>query len=305
MTPLDDPDVRRAVRLALARADYAQGRVRIAQHDLRGYDWLVTTAYGVFAIGGGRAVAVIHGWFFGINWAPPYVYLFQNCGHRDRESNEGRLIRLTVADGRIVDAAVLVTGLHNNCHQLRLIDDLLCLVDTANQRILRFTVAGEPVDTRAPFPHALPSNTSGGYHHMNSIAKIDGRIALMLHNGKAVPDRPSELAWLDAEWRVTDRVPLPGRCCHDIVADEAGVLWHCGSYAGELIASDGRRVRLSDQLMTRGLAFKPDALLVGLSGFGPRENRDALRGAVVLLDRAFNRLDQIALPSGPADIVAL
>ncbi len=300
-----NPDLRRAVRLAQARADHDERRMRLTQADLAGCDWLVATHRGLFGVGPGRVVCVAHGWFFGMDRTGQHVYLFENCGHRDASVDHGRIVRLDLAGTRIVGTRVLVSGLHNNGHQLKMIGGLLCLVDTANQRILRFTAQGAPVDVQTPFPVAPSTDTSGAYLHCNSLARIGGRIALVLHNGKAMPERPSELAWLDADWRVTERSALPGRGCHDVVADEVGVLWHCASLAGAVIASDGRRVVLSDRLMTRGLALRSGRMLVGLSSFGPRQLRDGLGGALVLLDRDLMPLERWTLPSGPADLIAL
>src|SRR5205085_923230 len=99
----------------------------------------------------------------------------------------------------------------------------------------------------------------------------------------------SELAWLDRPWRVHTREPLAGYCCHDIVEDERGVLWHSASMSGEIIGSDGTRIKITDDMMTRGLAITADALIVGISTFGPRQLRDQLPGAVVILDRRLKR----------------
>lgn len=300
-----DLNRQRAIRAALAREAYRTGAVRIADPDLTGFSWLVSSPRGVFAVGTGAARLAIHGWFFGICRDGDILYLFENCGLRDRAAGLGRLLRLRIAAGRLVEPQVLASGLDANCHQLRVIDGLVCLVDTANQRILRFSPEGVLIDAPQPFPPAAPGDTSGAYLHLNSLARVNGRLALLLHNGKARPERPSELAWLDDAWQVTERVALAGYSCHDIVADERGTLWHSASLSGELIASDGRRIRLSEQLMTRGIAITPDCMAVGLSSFGPRQLRDSLGGALVILNRDLTRRETIPLDGPPADIAAL
>jgi hypothetical protein len=299
------PEVRRAVRLAQARADYTAARVRIADADLAGCDWLVTTHRGLFGITAGAVKTILHGWYFGIHRHGQQIYLFENCGHRDSGVDHGRIICLDLAGRQIVGARVLVNALHNNCHQIKWIDGLLCLVDTANQRILRYSPAGELCDVRQIVPPAPITDTTGGYRHINSIAQIDGRVVLVAHNGKVVPECPSELLWLDDAWQIVARHNLPGPGCHDVVRDDQGVLWHCDSQAGAIIASDGRRVRLSDRQMTRGLAISPTGMLVGLSSFGPRQLRDSLGGTVLLLDNTMQVTASIDLPCGPADCIAL
>ena len=295
----------RAVKAALARAAYDRDEVRIVDRDLADCHWLVTSPQGVFAVGAGGVKTVLYGWFFGICRDGDTLYLFENCARRDRSAALGRIVRIALVGDRLGDATVLAKGLHANCHQVALIDGLLCLVDTDNQAIRRFTTDGTAVDVQRPFPAAEPSDTSGAYLHLNAIAQVGNRIAILLHNGKAIPEKLSELAWLDHDWRVVERVPLPGHSCHDIVADEHGVLWHSASMSGEIIASDGRRIAITPDLMTRGIAFAHDAVLVGISGFGPRHIRDTLRGGLVLFDRDFNRRAEFTVQSAPTDMIAL
>lgn len=300
-----DVDVRRAIRMALARKAYEDGVVRQVLEDLTDFAWLVATHRGLFAVSLDSVALVAHGWFFGLHRDGSHLYLFENCGERLRDACRGRIVRFDWQDGRLTSPQVLVTGLHGNGHQLRMIDGLLCLVDTANQRILRFHPDGRPFDIKTPFPPAPDTDTSGAYVHMNGIAKVRGQIAVMLHNGKALERRKSELVWLDEEWKVAQRITLEGYKCHDIVPDDQGTLWHCASESGEIMADDGRRIRLTDKLMTRAMAFCGDRLLVGMSSFGPRQIRDALAGEVAILDRDKQVIVRHELPSGPADAVAL
>lgn len=300
-----DTDVRQAVRTILARNAYEQGVVRLLRQDLAGFAWLVTTHRGLFAVSLDTTVLVAHGWFFGLHIEGRHLYLFENCGERLRDANRGRIVRFAWQDDRLSDPQILVTGLHGNGHQLRMIDGLLCLVDTANQRIMRFHPDGRLHDIKTPFPSAPDTDTSGAYVHMNCIARVKGRLAVMLHNGKSLERRKSELVWLDDEWTAARRVILDGYMCHDIVTDDQGTVWHCASESGEIIADNGRRIRLSDNLMTRGMAFSGEHMLVGLSSFGPRQIRETLSGEVAILDRDKRVVVRHELPSGPADAAAL
>jgi hypothetical protein len=294
----------RSIRAALARDRYHRNEVRLADPDVSGYAWLVASHRGLFAVSPKGQKVVLHGWFFGICRSGAKFYMFENCGSRDPE-DLGRIISFELRNGRLEAPAVLATGLHNNCHQIRIIDERLCLLDTANQAIVRFECDGFPVDIRRPFPPAPADNCRGDYLHINSIAKIGDRIAIMLHNGKARPEKPSEIAWLDGDWQVEAREQLAGHCCHDIVEDESGTIWHCASMSGEIAGSDGTRVKVTDALMTRGLAIAQDSIIVGTSTFGPRHLRDGLNGGVVIFGRNFSRKREISLGAGPTDIVAL
>jgi hypothetical protein len=300
-----DRRVKSAIREALAREAYEKGIVNIADAAIAGYQWLVASRRGLFAVSPDGAKPLIHGWFFGICRHGDDIYCFENCGLRNHDVNWGRVIRLSLNNGRLGDATVLATGLSNRCHQLAVIDGLLCVVDTANQRILRFTLAGEMVDAQQPFPAASQEDSSGAYLHINAVRKVGERIGLMLHNGKAEPEKASELAWLDANWKLLERVPLDGYGCHDIVEDSQAILWHSASMSGEIFTSDGRRFRVTDDLMTRGIAQSQDHIIVGVSTFGPRQKRDALPGTVHIFDRQMNYLTQVAIDGAPTDIICL
>lgn len=305
MTETFELDTRRAIRMAMALSSYENDTVRQVDTDIADYNWLVATHRGLYAVNRGGGKRILYGWFFGICRDGPDVYLFENCAMRDRTRALGRIIKITIASGTLSEPVVLVKGLAANCHQIEIIDGLLCIVDTANQAILRYKLSGIFVDIKTPFPVAPVTDLSGVYLHINSIAKIGDRIALMLHNGSALPEKCSELAWLDDGWQLCERGPLDGHNCHDIVEDETGIIWHSASNTGELMASDGRRVKITSNRMTRGLAISADAMIVGISSFGPRQNRDALPGAVVILDHALNRLAEFELDGPPADIVAI
>lgn len=305
MSEVFDTDARRAIRTALARDGFQRDTVRLIDTDLAGITWLVATHRGLYAVSRAGTKLIVHGWFFGIRRHGENLYLFENCGLRMRSTPMGRLVRLTMAGDAIVAASVLAKGFHPNCHQLAVIDETICLLDTANQTILRFALDGTPLEPVRPFPAVPIDDASGAYHHINAIAEHDGRIAILLHNGKARPERNSQLAWFDKAWNEIERTELPGRMCHDVVADPDGLLWHCASLTGEIVSADGQRVPVIDGYMTRGLAFTDDMVIVGYSTFGPRKLRDGLRGGVVIMDRRFATVARHELDGPPADIVPI
>lgn len=300
-----DLDMRRSIKMALARDAYNRNLVRVAEPDVFAYRWLIATHRGVYAASESEVCKAIHGWFFGICRHQDRFYLFENCGLRDRASGLGRIIRIDLVNGQLVNPEVLVTGLDANCHQVRIIDDLLCVVDTANQAIRRYTLSGDLIDVKHPFAVAPTTDRTGVYLHLNSLAKIGSRIAVMRNNSKVLPEKQSELAWLDTDWNPVAIDPLAGHWCHDIVEDEDGVIWHCGSKAGDILISDGRKIHITDDMMTRGLLVSATRIVVGTSTFGIRQNRDALPGSLVVFDRAFNKLCEMPLDAPPTDIAPL
>jgi hypothetical protein len=311
MQEVFDTAARRAIRTALARESYNSDSFRLVDGDLRGWAWLVATHRGLYAVRLGAAKLVAHGWFFGLRAHGGGYYLFENCALRDRSALLGRVMRLDHNDQQITGQQVLAKGLHPNCHQLAIIGDTLCLLDTANQTVLRFRLDGTALPALTPFGTASGSNDSGSYHHINAIAEIEGRIAIMLHNGKLVPERNSEIAWFDRDWQPTGRTALDSRMCHDLVCDPAGQLWYCASLGGSIAALGGPKIPLVNDYMTRGLAFagggafSNEFCAVGYSAFGTRQVRDGLKGGVILCDHTFARIGKVELGGPPAEIIAI
>lgn len=305
MAEVFDRNTRSALRMALARKRYETDALHVVTPKIGAARWLVSTQRGLFAVGEAGAEPVLHGWFFGILRRGKRVFVFENCARRERHLPLGRLIALDLVDGYWTNPVILAKGLDANCHQMAFIDGLLCLVDTANQCVLRFTTAGAPVDTQRPFPPAHEGDGSGQYMHINAIAALPDGVAIMAHNGKRSPACGSELIRLDRDWREVGRTMLPDTGCHDIVKDPEGQLWHCASATGEIVCEDGRRVHVTPDRMTRGLAFSHDCIIVGASVFGARSLRDALPGSLIVLDRSFRPMTEIPVDGPPADIIAL
>ncbi len=305
MAPVFDPVTHSAIRTALARENYRDDTLRLVDHDLGAARWLVSTQNGLFALGETRAQLVAHGWFFGLTRRGSRVFMFENCARRDRHLPMGRLVACDVVDGALRNPVVIAKGLDAGCHQIAFIEDVLCVLDTANQCVLRFTDQGLPVEVKRPFPPVRSDDPEGDYLHINAIATLAEGIAVLAHNGKRRSTMASELIYLDRHWHETARTLLPEPGCHDIVRDADGLLWHCASMSGAIICSDGRRVPVAPERMTRGLLFDGEHILVGASVFGERSVRDFLPGSVIMLDRSFNRIADISVDGPPASIIAL
>ena len=288
----------RAIRRALAREAYRQGRIRIISTAIAGFDCLAATRQGLFAVAPDRVEPILHGLFFGTAWHSDHIYIFEACDAPASRSSMGRILRFRVDDGHLTESAILVTGLDNQCHQIAVIDGLLHIVDTANQRVLRYGLDGAAREAIDPFPD------DPGYRHINSITTIGDQIALLLHNGAGGEARPSELALFDRQWRLLDRCTIVGHGCHDIWTDSHGTIWHCGSLAGELVSQDGERIDLGNA-MTRGVAQLGDRIVVGTSLFGSRGERDRLGGSVIWCDENYRPTAELPLPGAPTTLLAL
>ncbi|TKD51575.1 hypothetical protein [Sphingomonas baiyangensis] len=290
----------RAVRGALAAHAYRTDKIRVIDRCVTGYSCLVASRQGLFAVAPAAAKLVAFGLFFGLRRHDDMLYLFETCDPSRGPSRMGRLLQMRIDRGRLCDEQVIATGLDNQCHQLAVIGTEVCIVDTANQAIV--LIAGDGSTSATLFPFGNP--VVDGYHHINSIAQADGHTLVLLHNAAGGRIGPSELAWLDRDWRVVRRETLPATGCHDIVQDEDGLLWHCASMDGALMNSAGLHCRVSAE-MTRGLAFTEEAVIVGTSQFARREGRTRIGGHVLFLDRAMQRLAQVELSGAPTEIAAL
>lgn len=302
MSNLSSPPSDRELRRALARVAYRRRRVRVADPMVAGHDCLIASRAGLFAGRRDGIKRVLWGFFFGVTRHEDTIYLFEACDHPAGSSRKGRIVRFCLREGRLTDFAILAEGLDNGCHQIEIIDGLLCVVDTARQSIVRLRLDGTEVDNRQPIGGPGPGGSA--YRHINSIAKVGEHVALMLHNGTVVPEEPSELAWLDSDWNLISRQPLRGRHCHDILPMPDGTTWHCGSSAGEIINASGARIKISDR-MTRGLIAVSGGFIVGTSLLGPRSDRDILSGSIIYLDQSFRRLVDVECPGAPTDLLAL
>ncbi len=293
------------LRRALARQAYYADHVRLVDTDISGADCLVASRHGVFAVSQSGARVILHGLFFGITIDRGHVYLFEACDDTRKSNWMGRVIRLRRDGDRLCEPEVLCKGLDNGCHQIALIDDELIVVDTYRQLLQRFTREGAHIATFDPIP---PYTSEGRYAptqvHMNSIRQVCDSVLLMLHNGNTVPSAPSEVLVVDRQWAVVDRYKIDGYGCHDIVALEDGTLLFCGSEDGELIGSNGLKIKVSED-MTRGLAFNATTVMIGTSRFAQREARDMVDGSVIYLDRSYRRLCEVPLHGAPTCIVSL
>lgn len=299
-----DEAAQERISLALARQAYARREVRVVDSDLGDMPLLVASRQGLFVADREQARLIANGLFFGITLRDDLIYAFESCDLPYARTNFGRIIRLRRRGGTIVERDVFVEGLDNGCHQIDFVGDRLCVLDTYNQRVLAFAEDGTPVDIPQPLAPAEHGAWERGYHHANAILAVDDQILLMLHNGVDRSDRSSQILVLDRDWRRIGAWDLPHGGCHDLACLPDGTLFACGSPAGELIALDGRRQRIS-AMMTRGLAVSDGEIVVGASQFSSRRARTRARGALYFLDPSWRVMHELALIAAPTCVMWL
>ena len=289
---------------ALALTAYETGDVRLTRERIAGATHLVATRNGLFAIDPDRYVRVAFGSFYGLTIRDGAMYAFEACDLAGLGTERGRIVRLEREGDRIASGAVLAKELDNGCHQIDFLGDILHVLDTTNQRVLRFSAEGAPLDTVHPLPPMAERRWGKGYVHINSLMQVGDRTLLLLHNGVSHTGQRSEVALFDPDWREVARWPLPGGGCHNLVVLEDGTLLSCGSMAGEIIGLDGPKVQVSE-MMTRGLSIDADMIVVGAAKFTSRIDRQVSPGTVAFLGRDYARRALVELPGAPTEIRSL
>lgn len=285
------------IRAALATQAYRSGVVRLVDVDLSGCTHLVATRHGLFATDGRALRRIAHGFFYGITVLGDAILVFEAGDWPRSPTRRGRIVRFRCEGDRIVASDILATGLDNGCHQIDVIDDRLCVLDTYHQRVLAFAPGGGVPEEICPLGDARDGDWAGGYAHVNSLIAQGDTILLLLHNGADRTGRASAIARLTRDWQLIDRIAVDGLGCHGLAVLEGGAVLTCGSFAGELIATDGLKVPVCD-MMTRGLSVDAGGIVVGGSAFAERSARDTAGGALVFLDRAYRQTGYLAVP-GP------
>lgn len=305
MTPPDAIIIRRA----LATRAYRTNTVRLADPDLSpelspglfGATHVVATRDGLFVTDGRALSRIAYGMFYGVTIQPHAILAFEACDRPHARTGHGRIVRFAHAHGRIVATDIVARGLDNGCHQIDLIHGRLCVTDTYNQRVLRFAGDGGMPEILYPLGPAAPNDWAGGYAHVNSLIAHGDEILLLLHNGADRTARPSEVLRLTRDWRPIARAPLDGLGCHGFAILEDDTVLTCGSFAGELVSTDGFRVKVCD-MMTRGLSVGDTDIVVGGSAFAGRDARDSAAGALFFLDRDYRVATRLEVPAPVMEI---
>src|SRR4051794_33113947 len=184
---------------ALAHAAYDARTIRLVPNDLTGMSHLVASRRGLFAVNEAGHVRIAHGSFFGLTLRGDSIFAFEACDLAGLPTRRGRILRLDRMGNRIGGARVLADGLDNGCHQIDFIDGHLTVLDTQNQRVLRFGAGETRYETLYPLPRMEKRAWSRGYAHVNSLLQVEGGTLLLLHNGFAYTGKPSEVMLVDLD----------------------------------------------------------------------------------------------------------
>ncbi len=303
---MDVPDDHHSKRVRIVQAyqAYQQDRVQLATRSVAGFTHLVATRKGIFAVNQQEWVLLLKGFFFGMVVRGDEIFAFEACDQPYSITRQGRLIRITLSGSDIVESAVLVKGLDNGCHQIDFIQGRLHVVDTYNQRMLRFAPGEQTYEVIVPLPGPQPDRNDRhdpAHVHMNSVLGVGDRILTLLHNRSTHTGRNSEIALFDEQWREHDRWQLLGKNCHNMVLLPTGALLVCDSDAGRLITTAGQSVAVTEHFL-RGLAVNAESVVVGSSKLSERNERMVSDGFVTFLDGDYRAEAVLHLPGSPTEI---
>ncbi len=298
---LDSTDL----RITLALDSYRRDHIRLVDPSLRGFTHILSSRQGLFALNEQSCKLIAHGLFFGITFRDDALFLFEACNLPRATGSQGRILRFTLRDDRIVDTEILLKGLDNGCHGIDFLDGRLHIVDTYNQTILRAHPDLSGYETLHPLPRLSERGTGPAYVHCNSILQVpdssQDRILLLLHHGARPAGPRSEIAVYTPGWQPLERIPLAGSGCHNLALLEDGTLLTCGSMEGNLISPSGLRVHISPHL-TRGLAVGTGSIAVGASELVEREGRLRNAGTVTFLDPDLRIRTVLPVPAAPTEL---
>lgn len=140
---------------------------------------------------------------------------------------------------------------------------------------------------RLVHPLGRPDERPFDVNHLNTVHVRDGRVLLLAHNwgeSEVIEVEPATL-------KILSRRRI-GMLAHNIWFDE-GVLRVCSSGEGRIVGEDGFSLEVGH--FPRGYAEDADVRLVGLNTHAPRALRDATDSRILMLDRDYRRLGEIAL----------
>ena len=287
------------------RYEYSRGHVAIQSRALDGYTHLVASREGLFAINTTAWKQLVRGRFFGVTVRDANIYCFQGCGTSDAGPTydgpaRGRLIRLGTRNNRICDAAVLIEGLDDGCHQIDFVGDDLLIVDCYNGRILKTNLESGAYEACYPLGRMSRAVARDEYH-MNSIAAHpDGSLWLLLHNSNR---KRSEIAVLNSSFELIRRFELNAGCAHNIVFTNDALQYLIADSAGGRILSASGPVVEGNMMMTRGLALDETTAAIGESFFSTRPFRRYVPGRVHFHDRrTWKHMATVELPAAPTEI---
>jgi hypothetical protein len=260
----------------------AEGRVRDPAPFLAG------TQSGLLYVEAGRAWRLHGGSVYGLasNRDPRRWYVFQRV-----PESFGRLLKVDLKDGT---ARTLAGFLSTGVHQVDVVDGRLIVMDTYNNGIVHYSDRGRRVWAVYPSGPVTDGRASPNYRHFNSLFAAPDAVYVVAHNQSARTGMNSEIFVLDRSWRPLRVIPTESGSAHN-VAEIDGVLWHCDSRGGSLVA--GREAVFQEPgLFTRGLAVNRTHVLVGGSQITEREHRGRTDGEVIVLDRTFEPLGRLRFP---------
>lgn len=278
--------------------EYASKRAKVSCRDITGFTHVLASREGLYAINSAAWKRILRGSFFGTTVKDGAIFTFQACGRRHQ--NRGRILKLSLAGGRIAEIEIIADELDDGCHQMDFIGDDLVVVDCYNGRLLQIR-PGTP-GYKAHYPLGMFRRwVAKRLFHMNSVAgHPDGTIWVLLHNHHT---SPSEVVVLDRSFQALRRFSVKAGGAHNIVFTNDEHEYLIADSSGARIISARGQLTDVQMMRPRGISLDEDSCIVGDSFFCTRPFRRYVPGRVHFFDRrTWKCYAMLTVPAAPTEI---
>jgi len=213
--------------------------------------------------------------------------------------------RICSVNLKTMDFKVHLYGLSIGIHQIDFVDDILFVVDTYKNRILKFSNIDNRLnsywrtDVEKFYPNGKlkKGRDSSNYNHFNSILYKDDFFYLMAHNETYKTKRKSEIYKLDKKFNVVSSEVINASNAHNICFDDK-YMYFCDSIGKALSAQkdSGENKRVDLEGFTRGVAINRSTIVCGSSKFEiERAKRNESTSTIYFLDKMLKVNDEFSL----------
>lgn len=255
---------------------------------------ILATKRGLFVIQGKKIKRILKGEFYGITTKNKKVYVFQKLW------SEGRVIKFDLNFKCKIKE--VITDLSPGCHQIDFVRDDLFITDTYNNRILKYNLQGQLLQSYYPIGKLSDGRDSENYGHINSIFYRGKYFYLMCHNETKKTEKFSQILKCNKNFNVLETIEIEARNAHNVIVWN-GDVFYCDSFNYSFKRNSD--ILLKTQYFTRGLSMNNSHIFVGGSEIAERGERKNAKGCLFILNKDFTIKEFIEIPGMVQEIRCL
>ena len=242
--------------------------------------FLIATSSGLLHYDRGTLHKLLTGFFYGVTHYRHRWYAFRQSPTRLMNRRIGQVISFDLDDFRNNNIRIEANYLHWSIHQIDAWDSHLYVMESGNNRIIRFRINDHGLSNRRDFglnTHLTPGAKTNHLIHANSIYNHRGNVYLVYHNQTTRTGFKSQIITLNNALDVDRVIDTDAGCVHNVVILTNGEMIYCDSQGGTVIWGDAI---LPCGYFTRGLAATDSFIIVGGSDFAKRDERGHATGYI-------------------------